>query len=305
MFELVGTKDITVQHATGSIIVGELNKSPYWSKRSKRGTRAIWARDLRTFLTFVRDQYSTARHVKRSDAPKEKRDDFFTFNSFDEAMHTFIREPHTIRKFKAKEDDILIPDNLGQDVQFDVTGDYIDMGRFMEGDPEHFGNMHMGNPNNVFATIMLNISAPGHLQTGVLERRAQRVLRLVDWLESQQIRTQVVAVKANECTYLELTLKQFQDSINLDSMAVVCHNDFLRRVLFRVAEYSSTYTWSYGLAAMVNNGLMKLPINRDSNILVLSEAQATIDETDALFDKTERTIEKNLTEGEQRFNILT
>lgn len=304
MFELVGMKDVKVEHASGSIIVGELTKSPYWSKRSKPGTRAIWARDLRTFLNFVKDQYPTARHEGRSDE-WDGGDDFHTFKSFNEAMEVFMRDPHTIRKFKAKEEDILIPDSLGQDVQFDVTGDYIDMGRFLEGDPEHFGNMHMGNPNSVFATIMLNISAPGHLQPGVLERRAQRVLRMVDWLESQQIRTQVVAVKANECTYLELTLKQFQDSISLDSLAVVCHNDFLRRTLFRVAEYSRTYTWSYGLAAMVNNGLMKLPLNRDSNILVLSEAQATVDQTDALFDKTERTIEKNLTEGEQRFNILT
>lgn len=304
MFDLVSAKDVNVEYAAGSIVVGELSKAPFWAPRVKAGTRAIWARDLRSFLHYVEDTYPNPRHVGRSN-DWDAREDFHSFKSFDEAMSVFLDCPHTIRKFKTKEDDIKIPDSLGQDVQFDVTGDYIDIGRFMDGDPEHFGNMHMGNPNNVFATIMLNITAPGHLETGVLERRSQRVLRIVDWLESQQIRTKVVAIKANECTYLELTLKQFHESINLDSMAIVCHNDFLRRTLFRVAEYSRTYMWSYGQAAMVSNGLMKLPINRDSTIMMLSEAQATVELTDEIFDKAERTIEQNLVNGEQRFSILT
>lgn len=304
MFDLVGENDVTIEHAAGSIVVGQLVKVPSWAKSCRVGTRAIWARDLRTFLDFVSSAYPTARHAGRSN-DWDANDDFHSFKSFNEAMQVFLDRPHTIRKFKAKEEDILIPDNLGQDVQFDVTGDYLDMSRFMDGDPEHFGNMHMGNPTSIFATIMLNITAPGHLETGVLERRSERVLRIVDWLESQQIRTKVVAIKANQCTYLELTLKQFHESINLDSMATVCHNDFLRRTLFRVAEYSPTFMWSYGQAAMVSNGMMRMPINRDSTVMLVSEAQKTIEATDIIFDKTERTIEENLLAGEQRFTIMS
>lgn len=304
MFQLIGVNDYTVEYGDRSIQVGELTKAPFWSKRSKVGTRAIWARDIRSFLTYVRDNYPTPRHAGTSDKPN-KGSKFHSFESFNYAMDVFINDPHLIRKFNQKEDDIIVEDNLGNEVYFDVTGDYINIGRFMDGDPEHFGNMYMGNPESVFATIMLNISAPAHVDPAVLARRSERVLRLVDWLESQHIRTQILAIKANECTYLELTLKQFHDPVNLDSMAIVCHNDFLRRTLFRVAEYSKTYVWSYGLASMVNNGLMKPPINRDAHVLVLSEAQETVELTDELFDKAERTIMKNLSEGENRFSILT
>jgi len=49
-----------------------------------------------------------------------------------EAMDMFRNKPRQVRKFKPAEDDLKAKDSIGRDIEFDVTGDYIDVSRFLE-----------------------------------------------------------------------------------------------------------------------------------------------------------------------------
>lgn len=301
-FQLISPKSIDVEHADGGIIWGTLKEKPLFNERySKIGSRAVWAGSLEALFNYMQTHLQEARKGKSSTRSDDSS--FNTFTSYDEAMDTFRHNPHKIRRFVEKEENIKVDDQLGKDVYFDVSGDYLDIGRYLSGDPEHFGNMYLGNPRSVFATIMINVSAPWFVKEEVLRRRGERILRLVDWIEAQEIRTKILAFESNECTYTEVVVKRFEDSITLDNLAIVSHPEFLRRIIFRLAEYSDTWDSSYGTSVQAMRGYMSLPTSRESGIMILSENYDSIEEVDQKFDQAEMTIEKNLESGENQFSL--
>src|SRR5690606_40236822 len=85
--------------------------------------------------------------------------EYLVFNSLEEAHHVFEKEPWRIRQFSQKDDRLRNEDNPGNDVFYDVVGDYLDIGKTMEGDPEDFGNSIMGNPARVFANIKIGLTS--------------------------------------------------------------------------------------------------------------------------------------------------
>ncbi len=107
--------------------------------------------------------------------------EFLIFDSLDEAHNVFQNEPWRIRQFSQKDDRIRNEDNPGNDVFFDVTGDYLDIGRYLEGEPDDFGNSFMGNPHRVFADILVNISASKWTTAEYIIHKQKRIMRLVDW----------------------------------------------------------------------------------------------------------------------------
>lgn len=174
------------------------------------------------------------------------REGFYFFNRFAEAIDVYTNTPGQITKFR--QNDLIIDggDSSGKEIMYDVTGDILDVGRFLSGEPEVFGSLTNGNPRNKRVTVQIALSWWYGVDQVVINERSKRLIRLVDWLESQNIRTQLVGIDSNECIDLELIIKQFDEPLSLTDLAVVSHSDFLRRVLFRLTEYSPTYMDGYG-----------------------------------------------------------
>ena len=172
--------------------------------------------------------------------------DFYSTRSLADAIDLFTKRAHTIRSFDADERMLTAEDNIGSSVYYDVQGDFLDVGRYLEGSPEVFGVMHAGNPASLYVTILFNINVVSSVGPEAINHKQQELLRLVDWLESRQVRCKIRAFASTECCHVDIVLKDYGDPVDLNSVAVVSHSDFLRRILFLYDEQSQTWEHGYG-----------------------------------------------------------
>jgi hypothetical protein len=192
----------------------------------------------------IKQQGWTPQNAMASDIPGDGT--YLVFDSLEEAHNVFQNEPWRIRQFSQKDDNLRAEDNPGNDVFFDVTGDYLDIGRHMEGDPDDFGNSIMGNPSRVFADIRVNIAAAKWTTAEYIMQKQKRILRLVDWLEQFGIRTRVRALLFTDAASIIVTVKEHHDPFDLNHLAVVMHPDFMRRTCLLIMEQSKTWQFGYG-----------------------------------------------------------
>ena len=306
MFDFVPADSIEITRETGSVIVGKLTKTlPHSNYVRQERTLAISASSVEAFLHYVQKEMPTPKRDGASDRAKSPNDKFYTFANYHEAVTTYLERPHEVRKFDEKDVAIRVPESSGNDIFFDVTGDFLDIGKYLEGVPEVFGNMYMGNPNNIFADVVLNLCATSYFDEAALRRRGERIVRLIDWLEAQRIRTTIRAFMSNNCIHAEILVKRAEDILDLNAIAVVSHSDFFRRVMFRAMEYSDTWTYGYGTSCLVYTQRMKMPQMEQQGILIFSENQEEVGPVNTKFDAAERGIETMIDEGGRQFAINT
>jgi len=195
------------------------------------------------FRLIDREGWGPARAMA-SDIPGDG--EYLIFDSLEHAHNVFLNEPWRIRQFSQKDDKLRTDDNPGNDVFYDVTGDYLDIGKTMEGDPEDFGNSIMGNPARIFARITVNLAAAKWTTAEYMIHKQKRILRLVDWLEQYGIRTQVRCLLFTDAANVVVTVKEHQDPFDLNHLAVAMHPDFMRRTCLLIAEQSPTWEFGYG-----------------------------------------------------------
>lgn len=219
--------------------------------------------------------------------------DFYTFDNLAEATDVFRNHPERVREFSANDQSLERIESPGKDVLFDITGDYIDIDRFLSGEPEAFGNAVMGNPKSIFATINILTSFVYYTTKDYQLVKQKRVLRLVDWLETQGIRCQVVAQDDSDVSFISTVIKEFQDPFNINDLAVVNHPDWLRRVEFLIMEQSKTWEYGYGSSAPYDRKMLKYKPNPEDGLYVYIGGYMPYSSTDDLeraFDKLESKI---------------
>lgn len=216
-------------------------------KERKNGKLHVEFDSIPDVFNTIRDQHWIPGKEKASDR-RGKDGNFYTFGSLEEANDIFLNHPERIRDFSINDDKLLSIESPGKDVTYDVTGDYIDIDRFLEGVPEVMGNAVMGNPKSVFATINVLNSAVSYTSNEYMLEKQKRILRLVDWLESQSIRCQIVLTDDSDINFMSVIVKQFSDPFDLNHLAVGLHPDFFRRTTFLIKEQSKTWSWGYGSA---------------------------------------------------------
>lgn len=307
MFELIPSSSYAHERSEGGVMQGKLTSKPEWNQNyAQTGAIAICAESVSSLLHYVKKHMSEPLRGRDSSTKASQGDSFYFFQNYDDAMDVFMNRPHEIRIFDENLTSLQNADNNGNDIFFDVTGDFVDVGRYLEGVPETHGNMYMGNPRAFFATIMINVAATCNFDQRALQARSKRILRLVDWLEGQQIRTKILAFDSNQCLYFECVIKRYQDSFSLDDLAIVSSPDFLRRVIFRISEHSDTWQSGYGTSTILQDGrLTKAPEGELSQIMVLSETNVSIEKTEKRFDEAEKIIEQKLFDNDVPISLQT
>ncbi len=230
---------------------------------------------------------------------------FYTFNSLEEANDIFLNTPEKIRSFSANDDRLETRESPGKDVEFDVTGDYLDMDRYLEGIPEVFGNAVMGNPRTVFATINVLTSMVSYTNKNYQLQKQKRILRLVDWLEQQGVRTQIITAEDSSVWYNSIVVKEFADPFDLNSLAVAMHPDFFRRTMFLMMEQSKTWSGGYGSAVDYDKKMLNRKPNPEDGVYIYvggyipySGNNNGIDELNARFDEIEDSIQDMINRGD-------
>lgn len=213
-------------------------------KYVKQKTLVGYFGSLKALWTAIVELNWEPKQAKSSD--DSGRGDFQSFDSLDEALEIFKRNPRSVRSFTEDNLTLTAEEAIGKDVTFDVSGDYLDIGKFMEGAPECFGVAHNGNPSNLTVNLVMNMSAAAYVDSKAIIAKQARLLRLVDWLENQNVRCRITAFESTHTAHMEVVLKDYDEMVDLNDIAVVGHSDFLRRVCFLMSEQSDTWTSGYG-----------------------------------------------------------
>lgn len=231
---------------SSNYFIGEMSsRHPHFTYLGT-GTIVTLFDGLDTALDFVTTKMPNAKHYASS--TDTDRDGFNAFDSYEQALEVFRHKPQEVSNFDTAELRIKDSNEVGTFVEYDVVGDYIDMGRFMEGVPESMGTMHNGNARNRRANVLINLNQMYSIPHEVIKHRGERILRLIDALEAGGIRTMLTAAESSECNHTEVILKRHDEPLTITDLAVASHPEFLRRVIFRIIEHSKTYSMGYGHA---------------------------------------------------------
>lgn len=213
----------------------------------KKGAFVAHFDSVRTFFeAYPELNWKPAREESSDKRNTKKRDGFNAFGSLAEAVEVFGERPSTIRQFTPEDIQLKSDESIGRDVTFDVTGDYLDIGRYLEGQPECFGVAYNGNPTGLYVTLYVDVVANFNIHHETILRKQQRVLRLADWLEQQGVRCKIIATWSNVCGHFSFNVKDYGDPVNLNDVAVTMHPEFMRRILFLACEQSKTWEYGYG-----------------------------------------------------------
>lgn len=303
MFETIDGTEHNVR-LVDDCYVGRLRHIPPFCYNAKVSGSIISAPSVRSMIDFV-EKHCPEPKRSMSSSTTGTDSGFRRFDTWEETLDVFRNRPHTLQQFDPVDEKLTLPTYGGNEVQFDTTGDFFDMGRVLSGEPEAWGHFIDTNPRKLYATIVVNIVADYTVSGDVLTHRCNRLQRLVYWLENQNIRCQIKAFKVNECGLMELYVKHFDQYLDLDALAIVGCPDFHRRIWFRFIEYSDTWQSGYGRSYQINRGELIMPkqFTEEKGIFLFTDMYPTIERMDAAFDTAEARIKQTLEDGFENLNI--
>ena len=247
-----------------------------------------------TFVSFLETNGGKfgSRKPKTTDSSHEPRfGSWVKFPTYEEASNAIKAEPETFRHFDEAQIRIREWSSNGNDVDYDLTGDFIDVGRALSGEPECFGTMHNGLVTKRFANIVVNGNHACRVDQSWIDRKAQRVTRLVDFLEMNNVRVKMTVVFSNDNSHLEIVVKQYNDLLDLNDVSVALSADFFRRFEFYFSEHSKRHSATYGRAEDLCLRAIK-DDDADLNILVNSNDRMFCESSiDGEFERVETKIE--------------
>lgn len=140
---------------------------------------------------------------------------------------------------------------------FDVAGQFIDIGRYLGGEPECFGTLDDAGQTAAQPVVKLfvNLAASGSVSVESLFARGAVILAAIDVLEATGKRVEVVAAKGSRGHNIHetyVTIKRPDQPVDADRLAfVLAHAGCLRRLFFSVMEQAGhlpNSTWPHEIA---------------------------------------------------------
>ena len=276
---------------TDSYVVGKAAKK---TKLLKKGERVSIFNGVNTAINYVKEFLP---EPGRDDSSNTRgQSGFQSFNNFKQAVDTFLNDPTSLVKYDPGEINPTDFREQGNHVEYDVTGDFIDVGRVLEGVPEHFGALHNGNPRNRRVRIIMNVGHLHYVHVDDILHRSERIIRLVDMLENANIRTELIAAYSSSCSHTEITVKRFDESLVVEDVAVVTHPDFPRRIMFRLSEHSDTWSYGYGQSVQLNEGVEDFKSKFNDELTIYIEGNIEGDDINNKFEALEKELEEELSE---------
>lgn len=207
---------------------------------------------------FLETMPKFAGEARRDKASSKQIQSGFNLLGYSAALDTFTHNPSKVRQFDEKDTRLPGDDASGLSIGYDVTGDMLDVGRYVDGEPEVFSSLTDGAPRGKRVNIILDLNQLYSITPDYVLRRSRRLVRLVDWLESQNIRVQIMAFYSNQCAHIEIDAKLYHEPLDLNTIAVMAHPDFTRRLGFRMLEYSDRFDGGYGHVRLFNDKVTRL-----------------------------------------------
>lgn len=184
---------------------------------------------------------------KRGDDSDQDNDDGWTeSDNVSEAIDRMRNTPQFYNNFTEQEGKLFSEETSGNVVQYHTDGEFLDVSRYLENDPECFGSTHYGLPTIRLVTINVDLSQAFFVKKGTIARRNAWLCALVDYLENNNVRCRVRGIGSTEVAHVEVMVKDFHETLNINNVAAVSSSDFLRRIVFLFDEFSPTWDFGYG-----------------------------------------------------------
>lgn len=268
---------------------------------------------LAEYFTLIKGPFNSTDGLRYdSSSDKHRGSDWVVYETYDEALNVMTTKPQELVKFKSNELELNDGEESGREVNFDVTGDFLDVGRYLDGVPEVFGYNHDGKHRGKRVKILMSGNAACTTDARALVERSKRLSRLVDWLEYQGVRVGLNVIFSNDNAHSEIKIKDFQDPLSISDVAISTHGDFFRRFDFRFKEHSQTIDGGYGYSHEFPRWI-RYNQNKYDNQLPLGEYFIFIDGSRAvegvkyvtqLFDNIEEDIKKSIEMGVDGKQVL-
>lgn len=296
---LLNTKDILVADFTTRVLLG----------KSTRETGLLETNELTIVAHGVRALTNyTLQHMPRAQkgcsSSKEPEDGFNTFRTYEEAIDVFMNNPQSIVKFNATELRPTDVNEAGPQTNWDVTGDFIDVGRYLEGAPESMGSMFNGVARTRRIRLLVDAGNSWDIHFDDINHRSERIIRLSDALERANVRSEISTVFSGQAAHIELIIKQFNETMSVEDIAIALHSEYFRRVFFRIMEYSDTWSSGYGSSTWMHHHINELSsqINDEITVYIMSNMRRS--SIDTTFDRLEEYIETELSQSVPQNNLF-
>lgn len=209
----------------------------------------VKAKGLNNFIRAILEDdknHFIGEENEHNSSHKKKEKGFNYFDNWDKCIDCFLNNPLSLKEFTENDEKLTEHNSSGNSVEYNKTGDFLDVSKFLGGDMDCFGSMTDGNLQNRYMNLIITIGGNAGVSNGELRAYAEIIQEIVDFLENNKIRCKVEAFTTNECSTLQLTVKDYDEPLSLSDIFVITNPDFFRRLHFRVAERSPTINWSYG-----------------------------------------------------------
>ena len=209
----------------------------------------VKAKGLNNFIRAILEDdknHFIGEENEHNSSHKKKEKGFNYFDNWDKCIDCFLNNPLSLKEFTENDEKLTEHNSSGNNVEYNKTGDFLDVSKFLGGDMDCFGSMTDGNLQNRYMNLIITIGGNAGVSDGELRAYAEIIQEIVDFLENNKIRCKVEAFTTNECSTLQLTVKDYDEPLSLSDIFVITNPDFFRRLHFRVSERSPTIDWSYG-----------------------------------------------------------
>lgn len=213
-----------------------------WVKRTLTGRDedrrpAIVAPNIRSFIDYV------SNHKPKSGSSTYTHNDgWYGTKSLDQAIDLFRNKRHELLPKGFQQKYIKNINANGIDAEYNVTGDYLDMGRYMSGEPEVFGTNINGDLTGKVIRVYINASVSANYDAEDVMLGAEKLAEVINALYVSGARVSTTFMSAEETQWIEVKLNDFGDPLNPVDLVAVASPSFIRRLCFAVNNYHDVST---------------------------------------------------------------
>lgn len=203
------------------------------------------------------EEISKIKKSQLQDEDSVTNDSYFSESeSYDEGLER-IKDPHKFYKEEVDEVyaeadkaiklvSLSIKDSDTYD--YDVTGDYLDIGRHLDGFPDSFvrGDYRSMKQVPFIKLIVGHNYVPARMDARRVVEYAKNISTLVATLHLKGFPVAVEYAEIGQCTATMFPIKEYSQTLNLYLLYSTLHPSFFRRLVFRAIENSSHFQYGYG-----------------------------------------------------------
>jgi len=230
------------------------------------------------FLSDIAD--CPQENIRNSSIENQGRTEFTGTPDY-ETAHKCTTEGYDMEEFNNTRATITSQSKVSSQINeiYDVQGSYVDVGRFLEGEPECMVDFAQA-PKSQALDIFLTISEPWLITAGQMRNRAAIICCLVDDLEKMGVRCRIHVIDFRDYvkskrSFYSVRLKNFDEPLSVAKISGASHPSFFRRIAFRHTEkyYVEDARKTYGKVAVdfTEKDLLK-SFPEAENVLIIESA---------------------------------